>query len=73
MDSRLRGNDGCKGENLAASADAQTFLEAVCDLTDLATGIALDSMRRAKEAVGSRQMELFLVGEGHGFRGLEVT
>jgi RNAse (barnase) inhibitor barstar len=47
------------------TADTQIFLEAVCDLSNLALSAALNPMQHSE--VTSKQIEVFLLGQGEGF------
>jgi RNAse (barnase) inhibitor barstar len=53
------------------AADAQTFLQAVCDLENLAIGATLHPLRHPEGGMEPKQIEIFFLGNGKGFKGLE--
>jgi len=54
------------------ATDAQTFIQAVCDLQDLAISFSLRPMRHPEEGVELKQIELFLLGQSKGFARVEL-
>jgi RNAse (barnase) inhibitor barstar len=54
----------------AFDTDAQTFLEAVCDLNRLSISVAHPPLPYSTKDVEPRQMEIFLLGQGNGFKPL---
>jgi hypothetical protein len=55
------------------NADAQTFLQAVCDLYNLAMYVSVYPTRYPDEGLEAKQFELFFLGRGGGFTPLDLT
>jgi RNAse (barnase) inhibitor barstar len=54
------------------AVDAQTFLQAVCDLENLAMWSALHPTDQTGKEIEPKQIEIFFLGDGEGFAKLQT-